>query len=132
MGTFDPGIEVWNLDVLNALEPSCVLGGEATSSVDDIMRSQFLSGAKPRKAPAGKGGLRKGSHTDAVMALSWNPIHHQVIASGSADCTVKLWDVTKANTNECNAGTFTHHRDKVASVVWHPVEGTLLALLLCC
>jgi periodic tryptophan protein 1 len=31
VGTFGPGIEVWNLDVLNALEPSCILGGEDTT-----------------------------------------------------------------------------------------------------
>lgn len=131
VGTFNTGIEVWNLDVLNALEPSCVLGGEDTSNVDEIMRSQLLSGGSDRMpARPGRGGLRKGSHSDAVMALSWNEIHRQVIASGSADCTVKLWDVTKAGTSdqdECNAGTFTHHKDKVASVVWHPTEGTLLA-----
>ena len=28
VGTFDKGIEVWNLDVLDALEPSFILGGE--------------------------------------------------------------------------------------------------------
>jgi periodic tryptophan protein 1 len=58
--------------------------------------------------------------------LSWNPIHKQVIASGSADCTVKLWDVTKGADESC-ASTFTHHKGKVQAVAWHPKEGTLLA-----
>jgi periodic tryptophan protein 1 len=64
------------------------------------------------------------------MALSWNPFHKQVIASGSADATVKLWDVTKAGTKNyenCNASTFTHHSNKVQAVAWNPKEGTLLA-----
>lgn len=123
VGTFSPGIEIWNLDVLNALEPSCVLGGEDTSIADDIMKMQLMGKEAPSRSSHGAPSLRQGSHTDAVMALSWNKVHRQVIASGSADCTVKLWDVTKA----AESGTFTHHKDKVQSVVWHPSEGTLLA-----
>ncbi|KAL7574898.1 hypothetical protein ACA910_010729 [Epithemia clementina (nom. ined.)] len=121
VGTFDTGIEIWNLDVLNALEPTCMLGGEVTTTTDKISKR-----GKARNAPS----LRPGSHTEAVMALSWNSIHKQVIASGSADMTVKLWDVTQAGGEtavKCNAATFDHHRGKVQSVVWHPNEGTLLA-----
>jgi periodic tryptophan protein 1 len=129
--------------VLNALEPSCVLGGEDTSAADDIMKLQIMKAAtgkttgsaKPQSTRKSAGrstssGLRPGSHTDAVMALSWNTIHKQVIASGSADGLVKLWDVTKAGSgsdNEANAATFTHHKSKVQSVAWNPTEATLLA-----
>lgn len=130
VGAFSPGIEIWNLDVLNALEPTCILGGEDTSMADEIMRHNILNAGKKhkQKLKLGRGpSLRAGSHTDAVMALSWNKIHRQVIASGSADRTVKLWDVTHANTDSANASTFTHHKDKVQSVLWHPKEGTLLA-----
>ena len=136
VGTFGPGIEIWNLDVLNALEPSCVLGGEDTTMADQIMKhnmmnslqmgeqqqNHFPGGGNPSSA------LKPGSHTDAVMALSWNTVHRQVIASGSADCTVKLWDVTQSNTpDKACASTLTHHKDKVQSVLWHPSESTLLA-----
>jgi periodic tryptophan protein 1 len=145
VGTFAPGIEIWNLDVINALEPSCILGGQDTSAADEWMRQQMMmtgsggasvspsgadNGGKTARKKQEPTGLRPGSHTDAVMALSWNTIHGQVIASGSADHTVKLWDVTQAGmdySGKCNATTFTHHRDKVSTVVWHPREGTLLA-----
>jgi periodic tryptophan protein 1 len=139
VGTFSPGIEIWNLDILNALEPSCVLGGEDTSITDELMKLQIINAAsgnaKTNRKNVGanalrstnKGGLRFGSHTDAVMSLSWNPIHKQVIASGSADHTVKLWDVTKASSDNANATTFTHHKNKVQSVAWNPKEGSLLA-----
>ena len=140
VGTFSPGIEIWNLDVLNALEPSCVLGGEDNSITDELMKLQIVNAAtgsvksntsnsrpKTSRLKASKSGLRHGSHTDAVMSLSWNPIHRQVIASGSADRTVKLWDVTKATSDDANATTYTHHKNKVQSVAWNPQEGTLLA-----
>jgi periodic tryptophan protein 1 len=127
VGTFDPGVEIWNLDVLNALEPICVLGGQDTSMTDDIMRMQVLGEKAKMSKFQTPEGLRPGSHTDAVMCLSWNNVHKHVIASGSADTTVKLWDVTKGNTNGANASTFTHHSDKVQALAWNPAEGTLLA-----
>jgi periodic tryptophan protein 1 len=46
-----------------------------------------------------------------------------VLASGSADFSVKVWDMT---TRACSH-TFTHHSDKVQCVQWHPVEAWLLA-----
>lgn len=133
VGTFSPGIEVWNLDVLNALEPCCILGGEDTSAADELMKlnmTRAASGKKlKKKILSNSGGLRPESHTDAVMSLSWNKVHRQVLASGSADTTIKIWDITKANGSgeNPNAATFYHHKDKVQSVTWHPTEGTLLA-----
>ena len=134
VGTFGPGIEIWNLDVLNALEPSCVLGGEDTTMADEIMRHNMMNSKVMNQQPnnnllhqPGSSSLKTGSHTDAVMTLSWNKVHRQVIASGSADCTVKLWDVTLANTSKACAATLSHHKNKVQSVIWHPQEGSLLA-----
>jgi len=129
VGTFSPGIEVWNLDVLNALEPSCILGGDDTTAADELMKMNMMmhsagSHKKQQQQQPSTAGLKEGSHTDAVMSLCWNKIHRQVIASGSADQTVKIWDITKEN---ANAATFTHHKNKVQAVVWHPTEGTLLA-----
>jgi|AntRauTorckE5430_2_1112549.scaffolds.fasta_scaffold02259_5 periodic tryptophan protein 1 len=128
VGTFDPGIEIWNADVLNALEPTIILGGEDTSEVDAQWAKTM--GGKGRAKPSmnKRNGLKIGSHTDAVMSLSWNSNHRQVLASGSADKTVKLWDVTKADdANGGVAATLTHHTDKVQSLAWHPNEGTILA-----
>lgn len=141
VGSFEPGIEIWNLDVLNALEPAVVLGGADTSGAEDGWarlqtqaggRSDGGGGAKKKKKKKKSGkddeGLREGSHTDAVMGLSWNAVHAQVLASGSADGTVKLWDVTHAGDSYTRpSATLTHHADKVASLAWHPSEGTLLA-----
>ncbi len=143
VGSFEPGIEIWNLDVMNALEPTLVLGGADTRSADEnwmkmqamIPSSSTINGKKKKKnkgkngvSISGRGGLREGSHTDAVMGLSWNSVHKQVLASGSADGTVKLWDVTQSNGEYVRpSATLTHHTDKVQSLAWHPSEGTLLA-----
>jgi periodic tryptophan protein 1 len=112
---FTTGIEVWNLDVLDALEPICVLGGE-----DYSRNSNFKKKKKLYEQPR----LVQGSHTDAVMSLSWNACHRNVIASGSADKTVKLWNIIDPFRP---VSTLTHHTDKVQSVLWHPSDGTLLA-----
>jgi len=149
VGSFEPHIEVWNLDVMNALEPTLVLGGMDTRGAEeDWMRmrqatkpsSTTIGSGKMQKKKkktkngaggrGGKGGtgLRDGSHTDAVMGLSWNTVHRQVLASASADCTVKLWDVTQTHGDYIRpSATLTHHTDKVQSLAWHPTEGTLLA-----
>lgn len=133
VGTFSPGIEVWNLDVLDALEPTCILGGEDTSMADELMRANMARAATgkkmKKKVRQQQPCLKPMSHTDAVLTLNWNKVHRQIIASGSADCTVKLWDITQAGNSKDGApsATFAHHKDKVNAVVWHPSEGTLLA-----
>ena len=129
VGSFEPGIEIWNLDVMNALEPTVVLGGMDTRGTeDDWMGMSSTSKKKKNSKGSSGGGLRKGSHTDAIMGLSWNIVHQQVLASGSADGTVKLWDVTQCKGDYIEpSATLTHHTDKVQSLAWHPSEGTLLA-----
>jgi len=143
VGSFHPGIEIWNLDILDVLEPDCILGGEDTTRLDEEWRNLALGNKSKKgkqdntnKMNRSKKGptLRQGSHKDAVMSLSWNPIHRQVIASGSADKTVKLWDITQQSSTDSNADkkngpytTWTHHKDKVQSLAWHPNEGTILA-----
>ena len=106
VGTFQPGIELWNLDVLDAMEPMAVLGGVT----------------KTRGRGRRKMKLAKDSHKDSVMGLSWNRAFRNMLASSSADNTVKLWDVT---TQAC-LHTFTHHTDKVQCVKWNPVTSKIL------
>ncbi len=100
VGTFAPAIEIWNLDVLDPLEPSAILGGEDPSA---------SSSGKKKKKKREKMQFLPGSHTEGVMSMSWNKTYRQVLSSGSADQSVKIWDVT---TQQCSF-TFNHHTDKV-------------------
>jgi len=55
IGTFQPEIEIWNLDLIDALYPRCSLG--KTGKEEKQLK-------KPKKSPH--------RHVDAVLGLSWN------------------------------------------------------------
>ncbi|RUP04125.1 WD40-repeat-containing domain protein [Jimgerdemannia flammicorona] len=108
VGTFEPEIEIWDLDVVDCMYPDAILG------------QQNKGKEKKKKSKSKKANAEH--HTDAVMSLSWNELHRNLLASSSADTTVKLWDLT---TLSC-AHSFTHHTSKVQTVIWHPTESTVL------
>lgn len=99
-----PQIEIWNLDIIDAVQPAMILGG----SLNDV----YTHGQKPVK----------GAHTDAIMSLSFNRLNPIYLASGSADTKVKIWDI---NEEKC-VQTFIHHNDKVNVVQWNPASQDVL------
>ena len=99
VGTMSPAIEVWDLDIMDCVEPAYVLG----------------DGKSKRKK-------KSRGHRAEVMALAANRTQRNVLASGSADTTVKLWDL---KTQEC-LRTYEHHTDKVQSLAWNTAEPTVL------
>jgi len=103
VGTFDPTIEIWDLDTVDAMYPDLILG------------ETKKRGKKNKK-------VNNERHTAAVMGLSWNKSHRNLLASSSADTTVKLWDIQAA---KC-VHSYNHHTDKVQAVQWNPAEATVL------
>ncbi|KAJ9081534.1 rRNA-processing protein [Entomophthora muscae] len=102
IGTFEPEIEIWDLDYIDAVCPSAILGASQSEKRQKKANAEY--------------------HTDAIMSLSWNKTHRNLLASSSADFTVKLWDLSQL---KC-LRSFDHHTDKVQCVQWHPIESTIL------
>ncbi|KAL9275757.1 WD-40 repeat-containing protein [Drosera capensis] len=67
------------------------------------------------------------AHQSEVNCLAFNPFNEWIVATGSTDKTVKLFDLRKLN----NAlHTFDSHKEEVFQVGWNPKNETILAS--CC
>lgn len=96
IGNMTPIIEVWDIDLIDCLEPVYKLG------------------CKPSK----KKKQNRVGHKDAVLDLAWNQNYAHVLASGSVDQTVLLWDLE----NGTPVNKFESFNEKVQSLKWHPTE----------
>lgn len=126
IGTLDPVIELWDLDVIDAVEPVASLRSSCRRperQADTIKRKGRIarSSRKKKKDGSDTTTLETG-HEDAVLGLSWNSEFRNVLASSSADTTVKVWDVAVQKVTL----TSNFHRDKVQSVAWNQTEPSVL------
>ncbi|CAI5759291.1 unnamed protein product [Candida verbasci] len=114
VGTFDPQIELWNLDYVDKAFPDLILGEPNKNS---------FTATKSKKSKKSKGHITT-HHTDAILSLSHNKIHRSVLASTSADKTIKLWDLN--STTVVKSFNQIHHNKTVSSSQWHPQESSIL------
>uniref|UniRef100_A0A914XPR8 Anaphase-promoting complex subunit 4-like WD40 domain-containing protein n=1 Tax=Plectus sambesii TaxID=2011161 RepID=A0A914XPR8_9BILA len=110
VGTMNAVVNIWDLDLVNAVEPVVTLGDADADS----------DGSKKKKRKK-RDGSQQG-HSDAVLDLAWNKRNEHILASASADHTVILWDLEEAKIST----VLTHHNEKVQSIEWHPAEDALL------
>lgn len=119
IGTMLPFIEIWPLDVVDAVEPAALLGG-CINNEDNYKRR------KPKKST-----LKPNSHSDAVLALDWNTNAQHILASGSADHTIKLWDLNKQDVlttfkEGCNIQTIQFHHAEESLLLSGGFDGNVV------
>ena len=110
IGTTDPDIEIWDLDVVDGMFPNAILGAGPDGKA--------ARKRKKKKAPKANSEY----HVAAVQALAGNRQHRNLLASASADKTVKLWDLT---TTKC-AQSYSYHTGQVCALAWHPTNATTI------
>ncbi|XP_049852553.1 uncharacterized protein LOC126332407 [Schistocerca gregaria] len=89
VATFQPQIEIWDLDVVESPSPIRTLEG----------------------------------HNSSVLDVSMHHTLPTLLASGSADRTVGLWDTEQGK----RVQTLSHHQDKVQCLSWLKTEESVLA-----
>ncbi|MCJ1446935.1 MAG: hypothetical protein MMC23_007443 [Stictis urceolatum] len=114
VGTFDPDIEIWDLDSIDCMYPNAILGAGSL----DNSTSAANTKKKRKKSKKANGDY----HVDAVLSLAHARSHRTLLSSASADKTIKLWDLTKLT---C-AKSYSYHTDKVCSLDWSPRETSVL------
>lgn len=113
---FDPSIEIWDCDVVDALYPQAILGPPGSLE-------------KPEAKPKGTGKKKRREmiqpeanndyHVQAVLSLSWTPKYRNLLLSGSADGTIKLWDLTRPSPMAAQSSWTLHGGEKVQAVEWN-------------
>lgn len=137
VGTLDPEIEIWSLDVVDGLYPDAILGPPPKDSLlptissirDSVPTEDSTSGKKkkkPKKAKKPKVVANAEYHVDSILSLSWNRSHRNLLASSSADKTIKLWDLSLPTSSPALRSFDTLHADKIQAVQWNPKEPTVL------
>lgn len=63
------------------------------------------------------------AHSDAVNCVAFNLGTDVILATGSADCTVGIWDLRNLDQklHVCEG-----HKDAVMNLEWHPFEKSVL------
>ena len=107
VGSFTPGIEIWNLDIMDAIEPEIILGLNTESK--DFSKKNISEDLY---------------HTQEVMSICLNTANSNYVASSGADKKVLIWDLNSSPSSALTC--YKDHTDKVQSVKWNKIEENLL------
>lgn len=113
VGTFYPDIEIWNLDQLDAIEPTMILAGEDANTLGKL---------KKKKGKKASNDVAQG-HKDSITSMQLNSFRKNLLVTGSADCTVKVWDLQESKP----AWSVKPDNNKRVEIVkWHPQKESMV------
>ncbi|KAJ9122496.1 hypothetical protein QFC22_001924 [Naganishia vaughanmartiniae] len=114
VGTMDPSIEIFDMDVLEGVYPEAILG-PAAGAESAVPKAKGTGKKKKRQLQT-----NPDHHVAAVTSLSWTPHHRNLLLSSSADMTVKLWDLAQDGQQKAvRSWDNIHPNEKVLAVVWN-------------
>lgn len=117
VGSFDPSIEIWDCDVVDGLYPQALLG--PAGSLDKPEAKPKGTGKKKRKQMV-QPTANADFHVQPVLTLSWTPKFRNLLLSGSADATIKLWDLSRESPMGAQSSwDKIHGGEKVQAVEWN-------------
>ncbi|KJH41107.1 WD domain, G-beta repeat protein [Dictyocaulus viviparus] len=103
VGTMESVINIWDLDIMNAVVPVVNLGDKKKG--------------RRRKRDGSDSG-----HLSAVLSLAWNKITPHVLASGGADKEILLWDLDEIKV----AQAVPERTAEIQALSWHPAEESFI------
>ncbi|KAH9047374.1 WD40-repeat-containing domain protein [Lactarius hengduanensis] len=124
IGTLEPEIEIYSIDLLDSVYPDAVLGNpkETAAHVPEAVGT----GKKKRNKAKHRSASEARRSTSTPSSPSWNRTGRQVLASGSADRAVKLWDLSRDPKEGALRSFGKLHKDKVQAVQWNPTDPSVL------
>ncbi|KAI1778072.1 WD40 repeat-like protein [Hypoxylon cercidicola] len=100
--SYDHTLKVWATESAS-LSASFNLGSKVYTHAVSPIASHLLVSCGTQHPAVRLVDLRSGSnvqslagHTGAILATSWSPRHEHVLASGSVDGTVRIWDIRRS------------------------------------
>ena len=90
-------------------------------TVSDDLTLQILDTRNPTTTSSATQAVN--GHSDAINALAFNPASEYIVATGSADTTIGIWDLRNLKSK---LHVLAGHQQAVTSLSWHPFEEAVL------